>query len=133
MTRKWPVILLFLDENVPNSVGQCFLDAGHKIFHLRDILPTGSPDPIVCIAAEANNAILVGFDKDMKALAKRRGIGRRAFKALSLIKLSCREPRSAARIKSAMSLIEHEWNYSLVSTDRRIFIEIGDLAISTKR
>jgi len=88
---------------------------------------------LVCATAEQNDAILVALDGDMKRLASRHGIGNRRYRKLSLIKLSCLEPKAAARVKEAMSLIEHEWNYSVGSTDRRIFIEIGKDAISTKR
>lgn len=38
-------------------------------------LKRGSNDTLVCRGAEVNDAILVAFDKDMKAIAKRLGIG----------------------------------------------------------
>ena len=69
----------------------------------------------------------------MRQLAQRHGIGQRRYRKLSLLKLSCRETRAAARVVQAMSLIEHEWNYSAGSNDRRIFIEINDEAMHTKR
>jgi hypothetical protein len=49
------------------------------------------------------------------------------------IKLSCYEPDAARRAKEAMSLIEHEWNYSAGKSGRRIFVEILDNVIRTVR
>ena len=122
---------LFLDEGVPDSVGKAFEEAGHAAIYLRETMPTGSPDHLVCAIAEINDAILVALDGDMKQLASRHGIGARRYKRLSLIKLSCRETRAAERVKAAMTLIEHEWRYGSSNGDRRIFIEILDAAIRT--
>ena len=127
------MLRFFLDEGVPDSVGHALSDMGHRVFYLRDVAVTGSPDPLVCAVAEANDAILVGSDGDLKQLAKRHGVGQRRFRKLSLIKLSCNEARASSRIISALSLIEHEWQLSFSSKDRRIFIEIGDASISTRR
>jgi predicted nuclease of predicted toxin-antitoxin system len=124
---------VFLDESVPDDVGRCFEDSGHQVILLRNAAATGSPDQLVCAVAEANDAILVALDRDMRQLAKRHGVGAGRFRKLSLIKLSCRSTQSAGRISAAMSLIEHEWNYSAARLDRRIFIEIGEASIATKR
>lgn len=131
--KKRPVLMLFLDEGVPDSVGRCFSSAGHKVIYLRDAIAPGSPDQLVCAVSEANDAILVALDGDMREIVKRRGIGQRRFRKLSLIKLSCRETRAAERVKAAISLIEHEWQFGLSSNDRRIFIEISTDVIRTFR
>jgi predicted nuclease of predicted toxin-antitoxin system len=133
VSPKRPTLKLFIDEGVPDSVGRAFLASGHKVVYLRDAIATGSPDQLVCAVSEANDAILVALDGDMRQLAQRHGIGQRRYRKLSLLKLSCRETRAAARVVQAMSLIEHEWNYSAGSNDRRIFIEINDEAMHTKR
>lgn len=73
------------------------------------------------------------MDGDMRKVAQRRGVGQRRFRRLSLIKLSCRETKAAARVDEAMSLIEHEWKIASQKSDRRIFIEIGDGVIRTVR
>lgn len=133
MSAARPTLRLFLDEGVPDSVGHTLVGGGHTVILLREAAGQGSPDPLVCAVAEANDAILIALDGDMRQHAQRRGIGRLRFKRLSLIKLSCRETRAAERVKSAMSLIEHEWNYSAGNSDRRIFIEIGNDVIRTVR
>lgn len=127
------ILKLFLDEGVPNAVGRIFFDAGHEVIFLRDCIPTGSPDDLVCVAAEANEAILVACDGDMKQLIKPYGITSGRFKKLSLIKISCDSPNAATRVKEAMSLIEHEWNNSQNASKRRIFIEIMKSSIKINR
>ena len=122
MSRSRPVLKLFLDEGVPDSVGRCFAAVGHQVIHFRDAAVPGSPDQLVCAVSEANDAILVALDGDMRKIAQRRGVGHRRFRRLSLIKLSCRESRAAERVNAAMSLIEHEWQWGLKERDRRIFV-----------
>jgi predicted nuclease of predicted toxin-antitoxin system len=132
VTRK-PTLRFFLDEGVAAAVGRMLTCLGHEVIYLKDATASGSPDQLVCTVAEANDAILVAHDGDMRQLAHRHGVGNRRYKSLSLLKLSCRETRAANRVESAMSLIEHEWLFSNGNSDRRIFIDIGDASISTKR
>ena len=124
---------VFLDEGVPASVGKAFSESGHEVIYLPDATPRGSPDPLVCAVSEANDAILVAYDNDMRLLAQRRGAGKRPFRRLSLIKYQCRESRAAERTREAMSLIEHEWAFSHGMSDRRMFIVSGDDVIRTHR
>jgi predicted nuclease of predicted toxin-antitoxin system len=124
---------LFLDEGVPDAVGRVFTEAGHTVIYLRDSIPTGSPDELVAVAAERNDAILVACDGDMRQLVKRFGIGDGRFRKLSLIKISCPEPQAAARVESAMSLIEHEWRVSAGKVARRLFVELSKNSIRTYR
>lgn len=118
---------------MPRSVGVVLSDAGHEVIYLHEAIATGSPDQLVCAAAEANDAILVALDADMKRLASRRGIGKARYRKLSLLKLSCKEPKAAARVQAALSLIEHEWAIREGSSDRRLFVEILDGVIRTMR
>jgi predicted nuclease of predicted toxin-antitoxin system len=133
VTTGRPILRIFTDEGVPDSVGDCFANCGHHVIRLREAVATGSPDPLVCAAAEANDATLVALDGDMRALAQRRGVGQRRFRTLSLIKLSCKVTRAGERVKAAMSLIEHEWLYGADQADRRLFMEIGSDVIRTFR
>lgn len=133
MTSSAPPLRIFLDEGVPHSVGKVFKDAGHEVIYFAEAAVAGSPDQLVCAIAEANNAVLVALDGDMKEIAQGRGVGQHRYKKLSLIKISCRETRAAERLRGAMSLIEHEWNLSCDESGRRIFIEIGKRTIKTVR
>jgi predicted nuclease of predicted toxin-antitoxin system len=128
-----PVLRLFLDEGVPDSVGHAFMAAGHQVAFLNKTMARGSSDPLVCVIADINDAVLVALDGDMKRIAQGYGVGGRKFLKMGLIKLSCYEPDAARRIEEAMSLIEHEWNFSAGKPGRRIFIEILDTVIRTVR
>jgi predicted nuclease of predicted toxin-antitoxin system len=123
----------FLDEGVADSVGTFLEGEGHTVIRLRDSITVGSSDPLVCIAAEANDAILVAHDGDMKGLAKRHGVTNGRFKSLSLLKLSCSEPRAVDRLRQAMSLIEHEWQVSQQKRARRLYVEVSTEVIRTFR
>jgi len=127
------VLRVFIDQCVPDSAGKAFKECGHEVIYLREKIATNSPDPLVAAVAEANNAILVSLDADFKKIARRHGVGKREFRKLSLIKLSCRESRCFERIAEAMTLIIHEWNLAQQSQDRRLFIDIMDGVIRTYR
>lgn len=108
--------------------------SGYEVIRLREKIATNTPDTLVAAVAEANSAVLVTMDADFKSIAKRSGLGRRQFRELSVIRFEkCRESRAAERLKGALSLIEHEWDYGKGKTDRRIFIVIGAEVIRTHR
>ena len=96
-------------------------------------LAAGTPDPLVARTAQANNAILVAYDRDMRKLARRHGVGGGRFARLSLIHLQCPEPTAASRIEDAMSFIEHEWRVSPTPDARRLYVEIGTGFLRTNR
>lgn len=124
---------VFLDEGVPIAVGQTFAAHGHEVIHLEDAIQRGSSDMLVSAAAQANNAVLIAFDGDMKQIARGHGVSNSRFTRLSLIKFSCSEPMAVTRLNIAMSLIEHEWRLNQQTSKRRIFIEIGKSYIKTNR
>lgn len=125
----------FTDQNVPNGVNRFLTDQGFAVVALREQIPTDSPDSLVAAVAEANNAILVTFDADFKAIASRYGIGQRRFTKLSLIRFErCRESQAAQRFEQALSLIQHEWLYGHNRrSDRRMFVVITSQSIRTHR
>lgn len=87
---------------------------------------------MVCIAAEANDALLVAYDNDMKQLARQHGITAARFKRLNLLKFECAEPKAADRLEQAMSLLEHE--YEIAKKDaRRMFVVIGKQVLRSYR
>jgi len=122
-----------LDEGVPAGVGFAFIRHGHTLIRFEDVLSRGSPDDLVCKAAEANDAMLVSFDNDMKQLARRHGITPARFKRLNLLKFECEEPSAADRLDGAMSLLEHEWNVAKQGGSRRAFVVIGKQVLRTYR
>jgi predicted nuclease of predicted toxin-antitoxin system len=118
---------------VPAEVGNTFVRYGHEIIPFESVVTRGSRDELICIAAEANDAILVAFDNDMKQMARRHGVTPARFKRLNLLKFECEEPIAAARLEEAMSLLEHEWNLRLGKAARRVFLVIGKQVLRTHR
>jgi predicted nuclease of predicted toxin-antitoxin system len=118
---------------VPDSVGHALRQGGHEVILLREQLAPDSPDPLIAAVSEMNNAVLVSLDGDFKSIAPRIAIGRRRFSRLSRIALRCSEPQAAARIRAALSLIEHEWKVAQASRDKRMIIEIGTSVIRILR
>jgi predicted nuclease of predicted toxin-antitoxin system len=88
---------------------------------------------LVAAVAEMNEAVLVSLDSDFGTLAPRAGLGRTRFRRLSRIALKCSEPQAVGRIKAALSLIEHEWEFARSSKDGRMIIEIHNSVIRTIR
>jgi hypothetical protein len=95
------------------------MEAGHEVHFLNRSLARGSSDQLVCTIADINNAILVALDGDMKRIAQGHGVGSGRYLRLGLIKLSCFEPDAPARVRAAMSLIEHEWLVTAASGNVR--------------
>jgi hypothetical protein len=48
----------------------------------------GSSDPLVCVIADINDAVLVALDGDMKRIAQGYGVGGRKFLKMGLISLA---------------------------------------------
>jgi hypothetical protein len=109
------------------------MEAGHEVAFLNKTLARGSSDHLVCVIADINEAILVALDGDMKRIAQSHGIGGRTFLKLGLVKISCYEPDAANRLRSAMTLIEHEWLVTEGKSGRRIFVEISGKVIRSFR
>jgi predicted nuclease of predicted toxin-antitoxin system len=118
---------------VPAAVGFTFIRHGHTLIPFEDVIARGSRDEMVCIAAEANDALLVAFDNDMKQLARRHGVTPARFKRLNLLKFECEEPSAADRLEEAMSLLEHEWELRSKNASRRVFVVIGKQVLRTHR
>jgi predicted nuclease of predicted toxin-antitoxin system len=125
---------LFIGHCVPESVAREFEAAGHEVLRPREKTAPDSPDALVDAVSEANDAVLVTMVNDFKAIAARIGIGQRRYRTLSLIRFEkCRESQAAGRLREAMSLIEHEWNFRGGKRDRRMFVVIGGTTIRTHR
>lgn len=128
MTDGRPVIPFFTDQNVPDSVGEAILAAGHQLTRLRDVMEVTTPDPIIAVACAERRQVLVSHDSDFRAMTKRQGQTRRKYqKNLHLVHLCCPEPDAAQRMRDAMSVIESEW--LLVQPDRPMVIELHTLSI----
>ena len=134
MTSRVGDMRFFADHNIPESVCKALEAAGYETIRLREKTASDSPDMLVAAVAEANNAILVTMDSDFKSMVRRSGIGHQRFRKLSLLRFErCRESQAAHRLKTALSLIEHEWQVGKEASDRRMFVVIGSAVIRTHR
>lgn len=132
MARRRP-LRFFLDNCVPDSVGRALIESGHHVIYQRDVIARDSKDHLVALASAENDAILVTFDRDHRAIASRFQVSNRRLRKLSRIDFSCAEPQAANRIRLALSFIEAEWRLALKAKDRRMFIGIGSTSFRTTR
>ena len=127
-----PSIPFFTDHNVPESVGDFLIRAGHQVTRLRHVMATRTADPIIAVACSRSGNVLVSHDNDFRQIAKRLEITQRQYRtSLHRIQLRCPEPNSAKRMKETLALIESEW--LLIRPERPMVIEIRDQSIRILR
>ena len=122
----------FLDNCVPDSVGQALSGAGHEVIYQRHVIPPDSPDEIVALTSAENDAILLTFDRDHRAIAARAGLSQSRLGRLSRIDFRCVEPEAPQRIKDGLALIETEWEHAQ-QNGGRLWMEIQGRAFKTHR
>ena len=123
-----------LDENIANSVSEFLKSNEFDVEYVRDLIPTGSVDPLVAFIAEDHHAILVSHDGDFQKIAPRIPDGqKRRFRGLNRIWLRCSEYQASVRLERAMSLISDEFRIAQESRDRRMHLTIGESYIRTDR
>lgn len=123
-----------LDEGVPVSVGKVLSAAGHEVIQFNDSgLAKGTPDAVVCAAAQSHDAILVAADADMKTLARGHGITPARFRRMGLMQFQCPKPMAAIRAAAALSLIEHEWEKVMSGHCSRLHLVLGEQMMRTHR
>lgn len=108
-------------------------DAGHEVIFQKEAIATDSSDLLVALASAANDAILVTFDSDFKAIASRAGVSQRRLHKLSRIQFKCTEPQASDRLEKALSWVEAEWAIAQSSPDKRMFLEILGNALKSLR
>jgi len=54
----------FADHCIPSSVVRMLSDVGHKVFLVKDYIPTDSPDSLVMEKAQELDAILISLNGD---------------------------------------------------------------------
>jgi predicted nuclease of predicted toxin-antitoxin system len=122
-----PRMLLLIDENVPNSVAQLFSSRGHDVRFVRDLLPAGTPDPVVATVGDRLSAIVVTWDRDFESLVKRIPEGNRAkFRRLGRISFRCNETQGRALLERWIDHIEFHYKSALQKDDFRMIVQIQD-------
>lgn len=116
-------MLVLIDEDVPNSVGQVFRDHGHEVRLVRDILGAGTPHPVIAKVANELRAILVTWNvRHFKRLSTRRNLSEFGLHRLGRIDFQCLETKGAHRAEQMMRRIEFEYEEAQRRQDKRIFI-----------
>lgn len=120
---------LLIDENVPDSVSEFFRQRGHEVVLVRDLLPNGTPDAVISVVGDNEEAIIVTWDKDFKLLAARVQVAQRRLRKLGRISFRCRESRGLARAKECIELLEIAYDAAQRRKDKRLIVEISETTI----
>jgi predicted nuclease of predicted toxin-antitoxin system len=120
-------IPLLIDENVPESVTALFRERGHSVQLVRELLLSGTPDPIIAAVADRMGAVVVTWDRDFNRLIQRvpKG-GRGAVRRAGRISFSCNEARGRARLESIIESIEFEYERSQRAGPGRFIVSISE-------
>jgi hypothetical protein len=98
---------LFLDNNVPDSIGRYLQGRGHSVLRQRFHIPADSPDHLVAMTAMTAGRILVTIDKDFTS----QRFHQPKFHTLSRIALSGPSNTLLGAVKEHFHLIEYQWGY----------------------
>jgi predicted nuclease of predicted toxin-antitoxin system len=112
-----------LDQNVAKAVADMLVEEGHTCEFSRHLIPADAPDPLVAIAAEETNAILVSHDTDFNSIAPRVAHGHKArFKKLSRVALQCSEAEAAGRLRDHLAILAILIAQSANKPDKRVIL-----------
>jgi predicted nuclease of predicted toxin-antitoxin system len=105
---------LLVDENVQDSVAEFLRSRGHEVYLVREVLAPGTPDSALSKLGESLELIVVTWDRDLRALAKRAPRGeRQKYRRLGRISLRCSQARALSRIQQVIESIEFEYRQTL--------------------
>lgn len=108
---------ILADENFPGEAVQTLRARGHDVLWIRTDAP-GAGDREVLARAQAEDRILITFDKDFCELAFRFGLP--ATSGVVLFRLAMPPPARVARLASAVLEARDDWAgyFSVVEEDR---------------
>jgi hypothetical protein len=131
-TRQIPI---FTDNDVPDSVGTVFADAGHDVVRLRDCMPIKSADAIVEAACRASGRVLVTHNyRDFRRIAREQaGMTKRDTHELCRIELLCPQLDAARRVLDDMEFIELAWERFLADPTLAMCVAIGAASFKFSR
>ncbi len=109
---------LLADENFPGEAIDTLRAAGHDVLWVRTEAP-GSPDLVVLAWAQAEERILITFDKDFGELAFRAGLP--ASSGVILFRIATPSAAHVARLSVIALVSRSDWaGYFSVVEDHRI-------------
>lgn len=107
MARAAVKLHLFLDNNVPDSIGRHLQRRGHSVFRQRHHIPADSADQLVALTAMKADRILITIDRDFNS----QRFHQPRFANLSRISLSGPPHTLLDAIKEHLHLIEYHWEH----------------------
>ena len=123
-------MLLLIDENVPDSVARVFVERGHDVRFVRDLFPSGTPDPVIATLGDRIGAVIVTWDRDFESLVRRIPQGNRSrFRRLGRISFRCNELRGVQLAEKWIGQIELLHTLAQQSLDFRMIVEITETAV----
>lgn len=133
MARSNP-IPFFTDADVPDSVGDFLIEAGHEVTRLRHVLLNDSPDPVVATACRESGLVLVTHNyRDFRKISTDLQMTRGRFDSLHRIELICSQVIAERRIRQEIGLIESIWQSHPADADFGMRIVIGDHVVRIDR
>jgi predicted nuclease of predicted toxin-antitoxin system len=114
-----------LDQNVARAVADMLVAEGHTCEFSRALIPADAPDPIVAIAAEETDAILVSHDADFNSIAARVVKGQKnRFRKLSRVALQCSEAIADRRLRECLPILAVLIEQVASTSDPRVILYI---------
>lgn len=113
-------LYLFLDNNVPDSIGRWLQRRGHSVFRQRHHIPANSPDPAVATTAMQAGRILLTQDKDFN----QQRFDQPRYATLSRISLTGVSHTLMPALKEHIHLVEAQWAHVKASGQPRMLAYI---------
>lgn len=120
---------LFLDNNIPDSIGRYLQRRGHSVQRQRFYIPADSPDQVVAMTALQAGRILVTQDKDFNS----QRFQQERFAQLSRIALSGQSNTLLGALQEHMHLVEFQWMHCQANGVARMvaYIKAGQVRFRT--
>jgi predicted nuclease of predicted toxin-antitoxin system len=123
-------MLLLIDENVPQSVADFFVQRGHEVKYVRDLFPGGTADPVIATIGDRLSAIVVTWDHDFRSIASRVPKGNvNKIRNLGRISFSCKYEEGRAQLERWIKAVELHYELAQTRDDVRMIVEIQGNAI----
>ena len=125
MPRAAVKLQFFLDNNVPDSIGNYLQGRGHSVFRQRAYIPTDSPDPLVATTAMEAGRVLITQDKDFN----NQRFMKERFARLSRVSLVGPSHTLLDAMKQHIDLIEFQWDRGKAQGAPRmiVFVKLDDI------
>jgi predicted nuclease of predicted toxin-antitoxin system len=120
-----------IDEDVPASVGAFLRERHHEVLFVAELFGKSTQDPIIVAGGDMIEAIVITHNrKDFDALVKKvpEG-GRRHFRRLGLICLTCKQTRARQRVEECINLLEFQYQEIQRRGRGRLLADISDTGI----